>query len=237
MSLLNTLRQRLGLPGTAADVSEGERWIVLDVESSGLDPSRDRLLAIAAVGVRWRGGRPSIEVADSFETLLGAASPGVSRVDKGNILVHGIGVGAQRRALAPAKALAAFERYAGDAPRLGFHVDFDRVLIERAMQEQRASLQASRADAPGNSLLAAPPRARWLDLEPLAALTHPQIRARALDDWLDHFGIECLQRHDAMADTLATAELLLRLWPALQREGAGGFEACRRLAASRRWLT
>lgn len=42
------------------------RWIVLDVEASGLDAARDRLLAIAAVGVHTGGGRASIALADSF---------------------------------------------------------------------------------------------------------------------------------------------------------------------------
>ena len=45
------------------------RWVVLDVESSGLDPARDRLLAIAAVAVEVAPGRPHIACADSFEVL------------------------------------------------------------------------------------------------------------------------------------------------------------------------
>lgn len=222
----------------AAPALPGERWVVLDVESSGLDPSRDRLLAIAAVAVRWHGARPVIELADAFEAVLGAGQAqsvaskaaearaargqGRGHVDRANILVHGIGVGAQARGQPPAQALADFLGWAGEAPRLGFHVDFDRVLIERACRQHLGPAAAGHA--------------RWLDLAPLAALTHPQVAARALDDWLAHFGITCLQRHAATADALATAELLLRLWPALQREGATGFEACRRLAANRRWM-
>lgn len=219
---LHALLGQLGRSRTqpVQPVQEGERWVVLDVESTGLDPSRDRLLAVAAVAVRWKQGRPGVELGDRFAVVLADAA---RRWDKTNILVHGIGVGAQRRGLPPAQALSDFEAWVGTAPRLGFHVDFDRVLIERAL----------RLHLPHAPTV---PRDRWLDLEPLAALTHPQVRGRSLDDWLAHFGIECLQRHDAAADTLATAELLLRLWPALQREGASGFGACRRLAASRRWL-
>jgi DNA polymerase-3 subunit epsilon len=65
----------------------------------------------------------------------------------------------------------------------------------------------------------------------------PQVIARALYDWLTIFGIRCLQRHNAMADALATAELLLRLWPLLRREGATGIEAASRLARQRRWMS
>jgi DNA polymerase-3 subunit epsilon len=205
----------LGLFGRGR--AEPERWVVLDVESTGLDPRRDRLLAIAAVAVHRKGERLEIALADSFEAVLRheAAAP-----DKANILVHGIGVAAQRAGAEPAHVLQRFAEWAGDAPRLGFHVAFDRALIERSEREH------GRAVSPG----------RWLDIEPLAALAHPDVKARALDEWMGHFGIDCLQRHHAAADALATAELLLRLWPRLRHESGGRVDRLIRLAASRRWL-
>lgn len=193
------------------------RWIVLDVESSGLDPKSDRLLAIAGIGLRHDGRRLEIDLGDSFEVVL--RSEGRGAVDKTNILLHGIGVGQQRAGVAPAEALQAFEQWAAGAPLIGFHVGFDREMIERAA---RAALGRK-------------PSFRWLDLEPVAAVTHPQVRARALDEWMAHFGIVCAQRHQAAADTLATAELLLRLWPRVLAEGVSDFAALSRLAASRRW--
>ena len=54
----------------------------------------------------------------------------------------------------------------------------------------------------------------WLDLAPLAGALVPEAYrygGRSLDDWLAAFGIECTIRHNAAADALATAELLLRL--------------------------
>jgi DNA polymerase-3 subunit epsilon len=65
---------------------------------------------------------------------------------------------------------------------------------------------------------------------------HQEAKASALDEWLEHFQIPCLQRHQAAADALATAELLLRLWPRLRRETGGELAALERLAASRHWL-
>ena len=47
----------------AAAADEG-RWVVLDVESSGLDASRDRLLAIAAIALRRDAGAPRITLGD-----------------------------------------------------------------------------------------------------------------------------------------------------------------------------
>ncbi|TXC66546.1 hypothetical protein FSC37_13985 [Piscinibacter aquaticus] len=108
------------------------RWVVLDVESSGLDPKRDRLLAIAAVGLRRAPeGPPRVVMSDSFEVVLRQQD---APVDKANILVHGIGIGAQRQGVEPAQALEAFERWVGAAPLIGFHVAFDEALIQRAMR-------------------------------------------------------------------------------------------------------
>jgi DNA polymerase-3 subunit epsilon len=200
--------------------ADARRWVVLDVEASGLDAARDRLLEIAALGVHIDGGRAQIELADSFEVVLRQPDDDAPP-DKANILLHGIGVGAQRDGVGAADALDAFVRFVAHSPLIGFHVAFDRTLIEGA-------LAACRRARPNN---------RWLDLEPLAAVLVPQAKARALDDWLTQFGIRCLQRHHAMADTLATAELLLHLWPRLRQERAVDIEAARRLAADRRWLT
>jgi DNA polymerase III subunit epsilon len=199
--------------------ADAGRWVVLDVEASGLDAARDRLLAIAAVGVHIDGGRARIALADSFEIVLRQPDDRAPP-DKANILLHGIGVAAQRDGVDPAQALETFTQYVARAPLLGFHVAFDRTLIERACA-------ALRRAAPDN---------RWLDLDPLAAVLLPAVKARALDDWLQHFGIRCEQRHHAMADALATAELLLHLWPRLQQERACAIDAAIALAAQRRWV-
>jgi DNA polymerase III subunit epsilon len=64
------------------------------------------------------------------------------------------------------------------------------------------------------------------------------VPGKALDDWLAAYGIRCLARHQAAADALATAELLLCLWPlARQQHGRPpDIAALQRLAAARRWL-
>ena len=207
-------RRRHGQPAAP------ERWLVLDVESSGLDASSDRLLAIAAVALRVDAQRAWIELADSFEVVL--RQPEVPLPpDKSNILVHGIGVGAQGRGMDPAQALQRFEAFAGNAPLLGYHVAFDKQLIDRAMLAQL-----------GRRL-----RNPWLDIADIAAVLRPAVAARTLDDWLAACRIPCARRHQAAADALATAELLLHLLPAARRDGVSGFLGLARLAARRRWLS
>lgn len=195
---------------------EPARWLVVDVEASGLDPARDRLLAIAAVALHRDGERLMLRPADSFELVL--AQP-ERPVDKANVLVHGIGVGAQRAGVEPAAALAAFTAYVADAPLVAFHAAFDRRLLERALSAHGARL-----------------RARWLDLADLAPVLQPGTAAVALDDWLALHGIEVAERHRAAADAWATAELLQTLWPLARRQHAGDFRGLQRLARARRWL-
>jgi DNA polymerase-3 subunit epsilon len=77
----------------------------------------------------------------------------------------------------------------------------------------------------------------WLDLADVAAVLRPGRARRTLDDWLQACGIDCAQRHQAAADTLATAQLLLHLWPQARAEGVADFRGLARLAARRRWLS
>ena len=202
----------------AKPAADAKRWVVVDVETSGLDIQHDRLLAIAAVGLRLEGeATPCIALGDSFEAVL---RQGHSPADKRNILLHGIGVGEQRAGAPAAAVLAGFEAWLADAPLLAFHAAFDQAMVQRAMQ---ATL--------GRTLGSA-----WLDLEPVADALFPEAGGRSLDDWLAHFGIDCAVRHQAAADSFATAELLLALWPAARRQQCTSFARLTRLAGQRRWL-
>ena len=213
---MNLLQRWFG-PGRLP-VGSAYRWVVLDVETSGLDTRHDRLLAIAAIALRIDGSAtPRIDLADSFEAVLRQA---VAPADKDNILLHGIGVGEQRAGAPAAEVLAAFEHWVADAPLIAFHAAFDQSMIQRSMKSVLGRTLAN----------------PWLDLEPVADVLHPGLGGRALDDWLAHFGIECAVRHQAAADTLATAELLLRLWPAARAQHATGFASLGQLALQRRWM-
>jgi len=209
---LASLRRWLG--GSRAGNATG-RWVVVDTETSGLDPERDRLLAIGAVAVDDDG----IRLGDSFEIVLQGTPSG----DAANIVVHGIGHGAQAAGMPARGALEAFRGWAADAPRVGFHTDFDRAVLRIAF---------AGAGLPADDR-------RWLDLAPLAGALVPEAYrygGRSLDDWLAAFGIECTIRHNAAADALATAELLLRLRAIAAKQGTRGFAALVTAARQRKWL-
>jgi DNA polymerase-3 subunit epsilon len=190
---------------------------MLDVETSGLDTQRDRLLAIAAIALQvdWSSRRLSIDLGDSFEVVLQQNEAS----SKDNILLHGIGVQQQRGGMAGDLALRAFTNFVGDSPLLAFHAAFDQAMIGRY-----ARLHLG-ADLPNP----------WLDIDHLCAVTHEGVRARALDDWMNHFGIACAVRHQAAADTLAECELLQRIWPKVSPQ-CSSWRDLQSLAAQHRWL-
>ena len=196
---------------------EARRWIVLDVQTSGLNPHSDRLLAIAAVALdvspdfEWM----AIVIGDSYEAVLKQDLPS----SKDNILIHRIGAQAQADGRSPIEVLEEFRSWLGDCPLLAFHSAFDEAMLSRAYA--LAGLK--------------PLQNEWLDIEPLAKITGVNPSLRALDDWLGYFGIECAVRHQAAADTFATAELLMRLWPYLKRE-ASSWSTLRGIARQANWI-
>ncbi len=211
-SALASLRRWLGRDALATPAG---RWVVVDTETSGLDPEHDRLLAIGAVAVDDDG----ILLDDSFEIVLKGDPSG----DAANIVVHGIGHGAQAAGVPARSALDQYCKWAADAPRVGFHTDFDRAVLRVAFAG--AGLPAD--DRP------------WLDLAPLAGALVPEAYrygGRSLDDWLAAFGIECTIRHNAASDALATAELLLRLRAIAAKQGTRGFAALVKAARAQKWL-
>ncbi|MDP1657537.1 MAG: 3'-5' exonuclease [Hylemonella sp.] len=205
------------LTGGGRPQVDEQRWVMLDVETSGLNPQQDRLLAIAAIAMRvdWQRRRLTVDLGDSFEVVLrqDVAS------SKDNILLHGIGVQRQREGEAPAAALQAFADFVGRSPLLAFHAAFDQTMISRFARAHRG------ADLPNP----------WVDIEQLCAVTHEQVRARSLDEWMDYFGIRCAVRHQAAADTLAECEVLQRIWPRVAVQCASWHEV-ERLARQQRWI-
>jgi DNA polymerase-3 subunit epsilon len=186
------------------------RWVVVDCETSGLDPARDRLLALGAVALR--DGR--VLPAESFSALLRQEAPSAPE----NILVHGIGAQAQRAGRPAQEVLAEFGAFLGEGAPVAFHAAFDAQVLARA--------------APGRM-----PR-RWLDLAALAPALYPQRAAqcRALDDWLAAFGIPPQARHDALGDAFAAAQLLLVLLGEARRQGIATRERLEAAARDARWL-
>lgn len=191
------------------------RLVVVDVESSGLNVRKDRLIAIGAVAVV----NGNIVLADSLDIVLQQ-----SRIsERGNILIHGIGGEAQRQGMPPAEALLTFLEFLGNSPLVAFHVAFDQAMIGRAMKEH----------------LGFRFQHKWADLAYIVPALYPQLARsyRSLDEWMAFFRIGNYARHSALADAMATAELLLALRPRLEKRQATSFQGLRDMERERRCHT
>lgn len=162
-------------------------YVLVDVESTGLNPSRDSLLAIGAVPV----GDGQLLAGEGFEKILWGEKSG----PRDTILIHGITPTAVASGEPPQQVLMDFLEYAGKRPLVAYHASFDEAMLGRAY---------------GYQLGMGLPH-YWLDLAWIGPALFPELgfRRKPLDVWLDHFNLQAFIRHRALADCLVTGELML----------------------------
>jgi DNA polymerase-3 subunit epsilon len=190
------------------------RWVVVDTESSGLDPHQDRLLSIGACAI----DHCKLHLDEVFAVSLRQHYPSA----EDNILVHGITGSAQLTGEEPATALLGFLQFLRNDIPVAFHAAFDATLLAHAMRMH----------------LGAKLRRVWFDAEWILAALFPDAAGtrRSLDDWLRRFGISGYTRHDALSDAFATAELLLIAIEQAGLQGARSARDLQRLCAAHRAL-
>jgi DNA polymerase III subunit epsilon len=172
------------------DTLRSQRWVVVDLETSGLNLNRDQVLSIGAVVIE----DGAVDFSQLFERTLQRAETKLSP----SVLIHGLGPSAIAAGSDPVDALLDFMDFVGDSPLLAFHAPFDQHMLCRALKDSLGYR------------LAHP----FLDVADIAPLLCPDahIREAGLDDWIDHFHLHVGERHHASADALATAELMLILF-------------------------
>lgn len=209
-------RQRRAAAGEASQgmLHQQARYVVADVETSGLDMRNDRLIAIGAVAVK----AGLIDPSDAFEVVLRQEQASAT----GNILIHGIGGMQQREGMNPVEGLLAFLEFLGDDVLVAYHAAFDAAMLGRSMDE----------------VLDFRFRPLWIDLAWILPRLYPEIHdgPASLDLWLDAFDIPVLVRHNALADALATAQLLQLALPRASRAGAVTPHGLVAMEKARRWL-
>lgn len=180
--------------------------MIVDLESTGLNPRRDRILSVAALPIRAERAEPgALYSADLRNTIAS---------DRRNILVHGIGPDRQAAGDDPATALMGFLERTGKQVLLAYHANFDHILLDRALREYLGVRAPS----------------VWLDLAWLAPALCPEAKLGhvSLDVWLTTFDLSSEGRHSAIGDAYMTAELFLVL---LSRAHGYGISTIRELMA------
>jgi len=189
-----------------------QRYVVVDTETTGVDLRRDRLIAIGAVGV----GSGRIEFSDCFQTVLRQDKPSAET----NILIHRIGGQTQLAGADPKEAMLEFLEYLGKSPLVAFRAEFDEAMLGHGMR----------------AILGLPFRHPWIDLAFLLPALFPGTECAALDEWLSHFGLAGAERHDALADALATAQLLQIALVAADKVGMTQATHLIAMQKAQRWL-
>ncbi|HEX8543173.1 MAG TPA: 3'-5' exonuclease [Pseudomonas sp.] len=193
-------KQRLANLAPLAVLSEDllrkQRWVVFDLETSGLNMNRDQVLSIGAVVIE----DGAIDLSQQFERTLLRVDHKLSPA----VLIHGLGPSAIAAGSEPVQALLDFMEFVGNSPLLAFHAPFDQHMLGRALKE---SLDYRLEH-------------RFFDVAEIAPMLFPQanLRQAGLDDWTAFFGLQAEERHNASADALVTAELAMILFSHARRQ-------------------
>lgn len=177
------------------------RFVVLDSETTGLDPRRDRLITIGAVAVV--GGE--IRLDDSFEVML--------KLDynRSSVTVHGITRDETREGMEEPEALDLFLDYLRDGVIVGHHIGHD-VNTLNAGYERHFNFQLKNRALDTMDLT--------LHLRDDGAFAdRPMAEGFTLDALCEMFGIVPHDRHTAGGDAFITAQVFLRLLRASRRAG------------------
>lgn len=173
-----------------------QRFVVLDLETTGLNVNRDIVISIGAVTI----DEGAIDLSRQFECTLRRQV----KVTE-SVLIHGIAPSELASGQPPVEALLSFMEFAADSVMLAFHAPFDQRMLARALKNEL-----------GYDL-----EHPFLDVADLAPMLFPEILSRrgSLDHWMESFGIDIAQRHHAAADAMATAEIALVLFNRARRLG------------------
>lgn len=183
---------------------EEVRFVVLDSETTGLDPKKDRIVTIGAVVVQ----QGQILLDDQYEAVI------KFDYNTASVVVHGVTrEAAQEEGMEEVDALREFLAYLRNGIIVGHHIGFDvEIFSERCQQRFGLSLFN-----------------RWLDtmeltlhLEDRGAFPGEDENERkdfSLDGLCRRFNIPPHDRHTAPGDAFITAQILLKLLRLARRHG------------------
>lgn len=172
-------------------------FTVLDLETSGLEPRRHHIVQIGAVRIE----RQAIPLGGLWSGLINGE--GERSIE--SLLIHEISPDWQLTGREQNEVVAEFAHYAQDSIWVAWDADFDLAFLDPAWRAAQLPL----------------PRPLCLDLAELAACLLPDWhgRRRGLDDCLVHCKLPQLDRHDALGDALASAQLLQMLMSRASQSG------------------
>lgn len=177
------------------------RFVVLDSETTGLDPRKDRLVTIGAIAVV--DGEMLLD--DVFEAML--------RVEYNSsaVTVHGVTREQSQSGVTEQEALERFREYLQDGVIVGHHIGHDIATFNAGYERHWGfSLDNQFLDTMDLTLLLEQDGA-FHGRDPITSFT--------LDGLCSLFGIIPHDRHTAAGDAFMTAQVFLRLLKLASRHG------------------
>ena len=161
--------------------------IVLDVETTGLDYTKERMVEFAAI--RLENGK----MKDRFETLINPEQ----HIRKSSIAIHGITEEDVKDAPTEAEIMPKILEFIGDYPIVAHNAIFDYSFINEASLRQTGK----------------PITNARIDSQMMFKEIYPDLESCGLESLMTKFNVEFSTRHRAMADT----EGLAKAYPELKK--------------------
>lgn len=180
---------------------ESVRFVVLDTETTGTDPRRDKIITIGALAVC--SGEILLE--DSFEVMLRLA------YNNSSVTVHGITFDEARGGMGEPEALELFLAYLRDGVIVGHHIGHD-------IQALNCACERHFGFSLPNQFLDTMDLALHLN-DDGAFAGKAMAEGFSLDGLCTTFGVTAHDRHTAGGDAFLTAQIFLRLLRAAKAVG------------------
>lgn len=161
--------------------------IILDVETTGLDYTKERMVEFAAI--RLENGK----MKDRFETLINPQQ----HIRKSSIAIHGITEDDVKDAPTEEQVMPMILDFIGDYPIVAHNVVFDYSFLNEASLRQTGK----------------PITNTRIDSQMMFKEIYPEIESCGLESLMNKFNVEFTTRHRAMADT----EGLAKAYPELKK--------------------
>jgi DNA polymerase-3 subunit epsilon len=186
---------------------EGLLYTAFDLETTGLDPKEDTIIALGAVHLL--GSR--VLRHEVFEALVDPGRP----IPKTSTEVHGLTWEMLKGKPRLEEVLPAFRAFLEGSVLVAHNGAFDMAFLRKVGIDQ-------------------PP---LVDTLLLAHLLFPDLKDHRLERLAERFGVPVLGRHTALGDALMTAEVYARMIPLLKERGfctlGQALRACERLPLAR----
>jgi DNA polymerase III subunit epsilon len=201
---MNRIPIRPGIP------LESLTFSVIDLETTGLDPRNDRMIAFAGVRIQDL----KIHVKDTLEFIINPQDVGADEA----VHIHELTLKEKQKGLPVSEAVPIMLQFIGNSILVGFHIQFDCNFINQALKKLTGKKLL-------NPILDIDLLVRRIE-EPVHQV-HPRLQRNLLQLCGD-YGISVTDPHTAAGDAFASAELLLKILQRLKKRGISNLQGLKK---------